>query len=71
MQDHFNRMFIDASFTSSEDGAGHSAFVTFVGTAATIVKSSKQETGTKNSTEAELVALSCGYMRFWNPLVFP
>lgn len=48
MQDHFNRMFIDASFNSSEDGAGHSAFVTFVGTAATIVKSSKQKIGTKD-----------------------
>ena len=57
-------MFIDESFASSEDGAGHSAFVTFVGTAATILKSSKQKIGTKNSTEAELVALSCGYMHF-------
>jgi len=51
-------MFIDASFASHHDGAGHSAMVTFVGTTATILRSSKQKIGTKNSTEAELVALS-------------
>jgi len=51
-------MFIDASFASHHDGAGHSAMVTFVGTTATILRSSKQKIGTENSTEAELVALS-------------
>jgi len=51
-------MFIDASFASHYDGAGHSAMVTLVGTTATILRSSKQKIGPKNSTEAELVALS-------------
>jgi len=55
-------MFIDASFSSHPDGAGHSALVAFVGTTATILKSSKQKIGTKNSTEAELVALSDLYL---------
>ena len=55
-------MYIDASFSSHTDGAGHSALVTFVGTTATILKSSKQKMGTKNSTEAELVALSDLYL---------
>jgi len=55
-------MFIDASFASHEDGAGHSALVTFVGTTAPILKSSKQKIGTRNSTEAELVALSNLYL---------
>ena len=40
-------MFIDASFSSHPDGAGHSAMVTFVGTTAAILKSSKQKIGTK------------------------
>ena len=55
-------MFIDASFSSHPDGAGHSAIVTFVGSTATILKSTKQKIGTKNSTEAELVALSDLYL---------
>jgi len=50
-------MFIDASFASHHDGAGHSAMVTFVRTTATILRSSKQKIGTKK-TEAELVTLS-------------
>ena len=50
-------MYIDASFSSHPGGAGHSAMVTFVGTTATILRSSKQKIGTKSSTEAELVAL--------------
>ena len=36
--------------------------VTFVGTTATILRSSKQEIGTKSSTEAKLVALSDLYL---------
>jgi len=55
-------MIIDASFASHDDGAGHYALVTFVGTTATILKSPKQKIGTKNSTEAELVALSDLYL---------
>ena len=55
-------MYIDAVFSSHTDGAGHSAIVTFVGTTATILKSTKEKIGTKNSTEAELVALSDLYL---------
>ena len=55
-------MYIDASFSSHPGGAGHSAMVTFVGTTATILRSSKQKIGTKSSTEAELVALSDLYL---------
>jgi len=69
-------MFIDASFASHHDGAGHSALVTLVGTTATILRSSKQKIRTKNSPETELVALSDLYFvglwlhSFYNPLVF-
>jgi len=64
-------MLIDASFASHDDGAGHSATST-----ATILRTSKQKIGTKNSTEAELVTLSDLYFvglwlhSFYNPLVF-
>ena len=55
-------MYIDASFSTHEDGAGHSALVTMVGSTAAICKSSKQKLGTRNSTESELVALSDLYI---------
>ena len=47
-------MYIDASFGSHEDDAGHSALVTMVGTTtAALLKYSKHKIGTKNSTETD------------------
>jgi len=51
-------VFIDAEFAGHEDGKGQSAIVVAVGGTATATTSRKQKIATRDSTEAELVALS-------------
>ena len=50
--------FIDASFSVHDDGKGHTGMVIMWGNVAVAVVSKKQKIATKDSTEAELVALS-------------
>lgn len=50
--------YIDASFGCHENGKSHSGLIVTVGGASVLCKSSKQKMVTKDSTEAELVALS-------------
>ena len=52
------RGFIDAGFASHRDSRSHSGLVVQVGRTTVLCKSSKQKLVSKDSTEAELVALS-------------
>jgi len=49
---------IDAAFSSHHDGYGQSGMVIFAGNNATAVKSVKQGCSSKDSTEAEIIAMS-------------
>ncbi len=59
--------YMDASFGNHQDGKSHSGYVTFMGKACIGWSSSKQKIVSKDSTEAELVALSDYVSR---PLIF-
>lgn len=52
------RAMIDASFALHGDGRSHSGLALMLGSAVIMVKSSKQKLMSKDSTEAELIALS-------------
>lgn len=52
------RVYVDAAFALHDDGKSHTGMVVRLGGATVLVKSSKQKIVTKDSTEAELVALS-------------
>jgi hypothetical protein len=51
-------VYVDAAFALHEDGKSHTGMVVKLGEGSVLVKSSKQKIVTKDSTEAELVALS-------------